>query len=67
MNAPIWPGPGPAAAITAATTPQELHKALAALLPPGRWDVRCNRWGLVFYPAKQTRSVKAAAAWEAAQ
>jgi len=27
--------------------------------------VRCNRWGLVFYPAAHTQSVKAAAAGRA--
>jgi hypothetical protein len=47
-------------AITAARTPKELHAALHPLLPPGRWDVRCNRWGLVFYPAEQTRPVRSA-------
>lgn len=46
--------------ITAARTPEELHAALLPLLPAGRWDVRCNRWGLVFYPAEQTRPVRSA-------
>jgi hypothetical protein len=63
MNAPIWPPR--TAAITAARTPEELHRALMPLLPPGQWDVRCNRWGLVLYPAEQTQSVKAAAAGRA--
>jgi hypothetical protein len=64
MNEPLWT-PDPAAAIAAATTPEELRHALAHLLPPGRWDVRSNRWGLVLYPAEQTQSVKAAAAGRA--
>jgi hypothetical protein len=53
------PQPNP---ITAAQTPAELHAALHPLLPPGQWDVRCNQWGLVFYPAAQTRSAREAAA-----
>lgn len=47
--------------LTAARTPGELRAALLPLLPPGRWDVRCDSWGLVAYPPEQTRSVKAAA------
>lgn len=46
--------------ITAARTPEELRAALLPLLPPGQWDVRCNAWGLVLYPAEQTRSAAAA-------
>ena len=46
----VWHAVLPQAPLTS------VRRALTHLLPPGRWDVRCNRWGLVFYPAEQTRS-----------
>jgi hypothetical protein len=51
-------GEGELDPITAARTPGDLRAALLPLLPPGRWDVRCNSWGLVAYPAQQTRSAQ---------